>query len=161
MKWVWLLGSIALLWDWNKQWPFPVQWPLLSFQICWHTECRTLTALSFRIWNSSTGIPSPPLALFVIMLPKAHLTSHFRMSGSRWVVTPLWSSGSLRLFCTVLLCMLATSSESLLLLLGPYHFCPLLCLLYIECSHGISSLLEEISSLSHSIVFLYFFTLFI
>ena len=33
--------------------------------------------------SSSTGIPSPPLALFVVMLPKAHLTSHSRMSGSR------------------------------------------------------------------------------
>ena len=30
-------------------------------QICWHTECSTLTAPSFRILNSSTGIPSPPL----------------------------------------------------------------------------------------------------
>ena len=28
-------------------------------------------------------IPLPPLALFVEMLPKAHLTSHSRMSGSR------------------------------------------------------------------------------
>ena len=27
--------------------------------------------------------PSPPLALFVMMLPKAHLTSHSRLSGSR------------------------------------------------------------------------------
>ena len=32
---------------------------------------------------AATGIPSPPLALFVVMLPKAHLTSHSRMSGSR------------------------------------------------------------------------------
>ena len=32
------------------------------------------------------------------MLPKAHLTSHSSMSGSRWVITPSWSSGSLRLF---------------------------------------------------------------
>ena len=46
-----------------------------AFQICWHIECNTFTASSFRIWNSSTGIPSPPLALFVVMLPKAHLTS--------------------------------------------------------------------------------------
>ena len=53
---------------------------------------------SFRIWNSSSGIPSPPLALFVVMLPKAHLTSHSRMSGSRWVITPLWLSGSWRSF---------------------------------------------------------------
>ena len=27
--------------------------------------------------------PSPPLALFVVMLSKAHLTSHSGMSGSR------------------------------------------------------------------------------
>ena len=58
------------------------------FQICWHIECSTFTASSFRIWNSSIGIPSPPLALFIVMLPKAHLTSHSRMSGSRWVITP-------------------------------------------------------------------------
>ena len=68
------------------------------FQICWHIECSTFAALSFRIWNSSTGIPSHPLALFIVMLPKAHLTSHSRMSGSWWVITPLWSSGSQRCF---------------------------------------------------------------
>ena len=32
------------------------------FQICWHIECSTFTASSFRIWNSTAGIPSPPLA---------------------------------------------------------------------------------------------------
>ena len=68
------------------------------FQICWHVECSTLTASSFRIWKSSTGIPSPPLALFLVMLPKAHLTSHSRMSDSRWVITPSWLSGSWRSF---------------------------------------------------------------
>ena len=31
------------------------------------TECSTFTASSFRIWNSSTGIPSPPLALFIVI----------------------------------------------------------------------------------------------
>ena len=56
------------------------------------TECSTFTASFLRIWNSSTGIPSPPLALFVVMLPKAYLTLHSRMSGSRWVWTiiPSW-----------------------------------------------------------------------
>ena len=68
------------------------------FQICWHIECSTFTASSFRIWNSWTGIPSAPLALFVVMLSKAHLTSRSRMSGSRWVLTPLWLSGSWRSF---------------------------------------------------------------
>ena len=61
--------------------------------MCWHIDCSTFTASSFKIWNSATGIPSPPLALFVAMLPKAHLTSHSRRSGSRGVITPLWLSG--------------------------------------------------------------------
>ena len=82
------------------------------FQICSHIECSTFTASSSRIWSSSTGIPSPPLALFLVMISKAHLTSHSRMSGSRWawVVIPSWLSGSWRDYCTVLLCILATSS---------------------------------------------------
>ena len=45
--------------------------PCWVFQICWHTEWSTFIASSFRMWNSSAGIPSPPLALFVMMLPKA------------------------------------------------------------------------------------------
>ena len=73
------------------------------FPICWHIECSTFTASSFRIWNRSAGILSPPVVLFVVILPKAHLTSHSRMSGSRWVITPLWLSGSLR-------CLLYSSS---------------------------------------------------
>ena len=28
---VWTFFGIAFLWDWNKNWPFPVLWPLLSF----------------------------------------------------------------------------------------------------------------------------------
>ena len=92
------------------------------FQMCWHIECSTFTASSFRIffflififtlfyftilywfchtltwihhgytwdpWNSITST-----SLFVVMLSKAHLTSHSRISGSRWVITPLWLSG--------------------------------------------------------------------
>ena len=68
------------------------------FQICWRIECSTFSASSFRIWNSSTGIPSPPLTLFVVMLPNAKLTSHSRLSGSRWVITPAWLSWSWRSF---------------------------------------------------------------
>ena len=94
------------------------------FQICWHIECSTFTASSFRIWNSSAGIPSPPLALFIVMLSKAHLGSHSRMSGSRWVITPLWLSGLWRSFLyssSVYSCHLfLTSSASVM-----YHFCPL------------------------------------
>ena len=29
---VWIFFTIAFLWDWDENWPFPVLWPLLSFQ---------------------------------------------------------------------------------------------------------------------------------
>ena len=50
------------------------------------------------------------------MLPKAHLTSHFRMSGSQWlwVISPSWSSGSWWSFYTVPMCILGFSSVQLL-----------------------------------------------
>ena len=64
--------------------------------------------LGFEI--AQTGISSSPLALFVVMLPKALLTSHSRMSGSRWVITPSFLSGYEDLFCVVFLCIVAISS---------------------------------------------------
>ena len=99
--------GIAFLWDWNENWFFQSCGHWWVFQICWHIECSTFTASSFRIWNSSAGITSPPLALFIVMLPRAHLTS--RMSGSRWVIKPSWLSGSVRSFCIVILSILVTS----------------------------------------------------
>ena len=95
---VWAFFGIAFLRDWNENWPFPVLWPLLSFPNLLAYWVQHFTASSSRIWNSSTGIPSPPLALFVVMLSKAYLTSHSRMSGSRWVITPSWLSGLWRSF---------------------------------------------------------------
>ena len=85
---VWAFFGIAFLWDWNENWPFQSCDHCWVFQICCHIECSTFTASTFRIWNSSTGIPSPPWVLFVVMLPKAQFTSHPRISGSRWVITP-------------------------------------------------------------------------
>ena len=81
--------------DWNEKWPFTVPGHCLIFQICWHTECSTFIASSSVIWNSSAGILSLPLPLFIVMPPKTHLISHSRMSGSRWVITPSWLSGLL------------------------------------------------------------------
>ena len=131
------------------------------FQICCHIECSTFRASSFRICNSSTGIPSPPLTLILVMLPKAHLTSHFRMSGSRWVITPSWLSGSWRSFSyssSVYSCHLflisSASVTSLLFVLYLAHPC-------IKCSLDLSNLLQEISHLFHSTVFFYYFALFI
>ena len=54
------------------------------FQICWYSEVSTLTVTSSRTVKNSAGIPSPPLAFLLAMLPKAHLPSHSRMLSSRW-----------------------------------------------------------------------------
>ena len=80
------------------------------FQICWHIECSTFTASTLRIWRRSTRIPLPSLALLIVMLPKAHLTSH-----SRILALGEWSHhhgylGHEDLFRIVLLCILATSA---------------------------------------------------
>ena len=123
---VWTFFGIALLWHWNENRLFPVLWALLSFPDLLSYWVQHFTALSFRIWNSSARIPSPPLALFVVMLLKAQMSSHSRMSGSRWVITPLWSSRLLRPFLyssSVYFCHFLISSASV----GLYHFCPLLC----------------------------------
>ena len=67
---VWAFFGIAFLRDWKENWAFQVLWPLVSFLNCWHIECSTFTASSLRIWNSSTGIPSPPLAYMKVLLHK-------------------------------------------------------------------------------------------
>ena len=59
-----------------------------AFQICWQVECNILPASSFRILDSSAGIRLLLLALFLVMLPEGYLTSHSRMSGFRWMMTP-------------------------------------------------------------------------
>ena len=70
---VWTFFSTALFWYWNQNLTFPVLWSLWVFKMCWHIECSTLTASSIRIWKTLAGIPSPPLAFFVTMLPKGPL----------------------------------------------------------------------------------------
>ena len=85
---LWHCLSLGL--GWKLTFSIPVT--TVVFQICWHIECSTFTASFFRIWNNSAGIPSPLLALFIVMLPKGHLTSHSRMSGYKWVITPSWLS---------------------------------------------------------------------
>ena len=72
------------------------------FQICWHIEYSILTASSFRIWNSSAGIPSHHLALFVIMpcLPPGHFPTQSSNPGllhCRQVLYHLSHKGSPRI----------------------------------------------------------------
>ena len=76
---LWTFFGIAFLWIGMKTDLYQSCGHCWVFQICWNIKCCTFTASSFRIWNSSTGIPSPALALFIEMLSKAHLTSHSRL----------------------------------------------------------------------------------
>ena len=92
---VWAFFGIACLWDWNETDLFQSCGHCWVFQICWHIECNTFIASSFRIWNSSNGMQSLPLALFVVMLSKAHFTLHSRMSGSRSFPSPRFRNHNL------------------------------------------------------------------
>ena len=62
---------------------------ILECKVKWALESVTTSKHS-----GGDGIPAPPLGLFTMMLPKAHVTSHSRMSGSRGVITVTWLSGS-------------------------------------------------------------------
>ena len=84
---------------------FPVLWPLLSFPNLLSYWVQHFRSIIFQDWNSSTGIPSPLLALFIVMLSKAHLTSHSRMSGSRSVITSSWLSWFVNIFFVQFFCV--------------------------------------------------------
>ena len=95
-----LCGNLNILWHFPSP-KIPLKTDLFQscghswvYQIYWRIECSNFVVSSFRIWK-------PPLALFVVMLPKAYLTSHSRMSVSRWVIIPSWLSGSWRCFLFV------------------------------------------------------------
>ena len=81
----------------GMSWLFPVLWPLLSFPNFLTYCVQHFNSIILKNTNSA-GISSPPLALFLVMLPKVCLISDSRMSSSRWVTTPSWLSGSWRSF---------------------------------------------------------------
>ena len=127
---------------------------------CWVFEIFWwINASSFGIWNSSTQILSPPLIMLVMMLPIVHLTSHSMMSGSRWVITSSWLSGSWRSFLDSssvyswhLFLISSASVRSL-------PFLSFIVLIFAWNVPLVSNFLEEICGVSHSIVFFYFFAL--
>ena len=55
---VWTFFILTFLWDWNESDLFQSCGHCWVFQICWHIECSTSTASSFRIWNSWNSITS-------------------------------------------------------------------------------------------------------
>ena len=79
-----------------------------------------------------------------MILPKAHLTSQSRMSGSRWVITPWWLFGSWTSFFIQFLCVFLPP------LLNIFCFCYVHTISVLYCAYlcmkwsfGISNFLEE------------------
>ena len=68
---LWTFFCIVFLWNWNENWPFPVLWTLLSFPNVLAYWAQHFNSIFLRVWYSSAGTSSPPLALLVVMLPKA------------------------------------------------------------------------------------------
>ena len=84
------------------------------------------------------------------MLPKAHLTSHSSMSGSRWMITPSRLSGSLRSFLynsSMYSCHLFLISSASIR--AQWTF---IVPIFARNVPLIPNFVDEISSLSHSIV---------
>ena len=74
-----LCGSLNILWhclslglEWKLIFSSPVATPEFS---------KFAGILSFRIWNSSARIPSPPLALFILLLPKEEAQAGIKIAG--------------------------------------------------------------------------------
>ena len=84
--------------------------PCWVFKICWHIECNTFTESSLRTWNSSTGIPSLPVALFMgCFLRFTLLCTPGCLAIGEWSHHHDYLAHK-DLFCIVLLCILSTSS---------------------------------------------------
>ena len=87
--------STVLLGNWDEDWPFPVLWPLLGLPdllTYWTQHLDGIILKGFeRLFSNSIASLGLliKLALLTAVLPKAHLTSHYRMSGSGWLTTPL------------------------------------------------------------------------
>ena len=84
--------GIAFLWDWNEN-PFQSCGHCWVFQICWHIECSTFTASSFRIWNSSAGkkkLSSSQAVQKQILRPEFANACFKSWSWRNWAETDGW-----------------------------------------------------------------------
>ena len=126
---IWSLVSLPFL---NPAWTSGSS----QFMYCWSLVWRMLS-ITLLVCEMSAIVQyfehSLAFPFFGIGMKTDLFKSHSKMSGSTWVITPSWLSGSLRSLYRSYLCM--------------------------KCSLGISNFLEEISGLSFSIIFLHFFAL--
>ena len=103
MRWLQLCSSLNILWhcpSLGLEWKLTFSSPVATDEIS--KFAGILSAALPQHYLSGFEIAQLEfhqlLAFFIVLLSKAHLTSHSRMSSSRWVITPSWLSGSLRSF---------------------------------------------------------------
>ena len=102
VRWVQLCDSLSILWHclslgfaWKLTFSSPVATAEFSkFAGILSAALSQHHLLGFEI--AQLEFHHLPQTLFLVMLPKAHLTSHSRMPGSEWVIAPSWLSGSWR-----------------------------------------------------------------
>ena len=92
-----LCGSLSILWHYLSLW---LEWKLTFSSPVATAEFSKFSGILSETLSQHhlSGFEIAQLefhtsSLFVVMLPKAHLTLLSRMSGSRWVITPSWWSG--------------------------------------------------------------------
>ena len=73
--------NTTLLGNLDEDWPFPVLWPRLGLAGLLTYWVQHFDSIIFNVVYSSTKIASHPLDLLTTVFPKAHLTSHSRMSA--------------------------------------------------------------------------------
>ena len=95
---VWAFFGIAFLWDWNESWPFPVLWPLVSFPHFLAYWMQHFHSIIFQDLKQLNGNSITSTSFVCSDAFKGPLDFTFQMSGSRWVLTPSWLSGSWRTF---------------------------------------------------------------
>ena len=125
------------------------------FQIWWHIECSTLKASSFKILNSSAGIPSTSTSFISSSVFWGPLHSSESLALDEW---PHHWFIQVIIICFGQFCVISPSLLDLFCCYLVFTVSVLYCVhFWMKCSFDISNFLE-ISSLSPS-VFLYFFAI--
>ena len=92
VRWVRLCGSLNILLhclSLGLEWKLTFSSPMATAEFSKFADMLSETLSQHHLLGFEiTQLEFHHLALFVVMLPKAHLNSQSRMSGYRWVITP-------------------------------------------------------------------------
>ena len=74
---VWIFFGIALLWEWNESWPFPVSWPLLSFP-----KWKKVLLSHVQLFVTTCTVPTRLLCPWDSPVKNTGVGCHFLLQGS-------------------------------------------------------------------------------